>query len=87
MHRGLFPYTRLAYGTASAPAIFHRTIEQVMSGVPGTQVILDDMRVTGETDQEHLENLEMVFQRLSENSLKANVDQRTIGPVNARLIS
>ena len=74
-HRGLFRYTRLAYGTASAPAIFQRTIEQVMSGVPGTQVILDDMIVTGKTDQEHLENFEMVFQRLSENGLKANVEK------------
>ena len=46
-----------------------------MSGVPGTQVILDDMIVTGKTDQEHLENLEMVFQRLSENGLRANVEK------------
>ena len=45
-HRGLFRCTRLAYGTASAPAIFQRAIEQVMAGVPGTQVILDDMMVT-----------------------------------------
>ena len=75
MHRGIFRYTRLAYGTAPAPAIFQRTIEQVMSGVPGTQVILDDMIVTGKTDQEHLENLELVFQRLSENGLKANVEK------------
>ena len=27
-----------------------------MSGVPGTQVILEDMIVMGKTDQEHLEN-------------------------------
>ena len=74
-HRGLFRYTRLAYGTAPAPAIFQRTIEQVMSGVPGTQVILDDMIVTGKTDQEHLDNLELVFQRLSENGLRANVEK------------
>ena len=74
-HRGLFRYTRLAYGTASAPAIFQSTIEQVMSSMPGTQVILDDMIVTGKTDQEHLENLKMVFQRLSENGLKANVEK------------
>ena len=74
-HKGLFRYTRLAYGTASAPAIFQRTIEQVMAGIPGTQVILDDMIVTGKTDQEHLENLELVFQHLSENGLRANVEK------------
>ena len=74
-HRRLFHYTRLAYGTASAPAIFQRTIEQVMSGVPGTKVILDNMIVTGKTDQEHLENLETVFQCLSGNGLKANVEK------------
>ena len=39
---GLFRYTRLAYGIASTPAIFQPTIEQVMAGILGTQVILDD---------------------------------------------
>ena len=44
--------------------------------MPGTQVILDDMIVMGKTDQEHLENLEMVFQGLSENAEKCKFSKR-----------
>lgn len=71
-HRGLFRYNRLVFGVASAPAIFQRTIEQVMQGVPGLQVMLDDILITGKTDEEHLRNLEMALQRLSTCGLRAN---------------
>ena len=74
-HRGLFRYNRLVFGIASAPAISQKTIEQVMQGVPGTQVILDDMIITGKSDTEHLQNLEMALQRLSESGLKANSEK------------
>ena len=35
---------------------------------------MGDMIVVGKTEQGHLEKLEMVFQCLSEKSLKANVE-------------
>ena len=74
-HRGLFRYNRLVFGIASSPAIFQKTIEQIMQGVPGTQVILDDMIITGKSDEEHLRNLEMVLQKLQENGLRANAQK------------
>ena len=74
-HRGLFRYNRLVFGIASSPAIFQKTIEQIMQGVPGTQVILDDMIITGNSDKEHLQNLDMALQRLCESGLKANPEK------------
>lgn len=74
-HRGLFRYNRLVFGIASSPAIFQKTIEHVMQGVPGTQVILDDMIITGKSNKEHLQNLEVVLQRLSNSGLRANPDK------------
>ena len=71
-HRGLFRYNRLVFGIASSPAIFQKTIKQIMQNVPGKQVILDDIIITGKSDEEHLQNLEMVLQRLQENGLRAN---------------
>ncbi|XP_048775178.2 uncharacterized protein K02A2.6-like [Ostrea edulis] len=74
-HRGLYRYNRMAFGIASAPAIWQRTIEQILQGVPGTQCILDDMVITGKTDEEHLQNLEKVLQRLSEYGLRENLNK------------
>ena len=74
-HRGLYRYNRMAFGIASAPAIWQRTIEQILNGIPGTQCILDDMIITGKSDDEHLQNLESVLKRLSEYNLKANLDK------------
>ena len=74
-HKGLFRYNRMCFGVASAAAIWQRTIEQVLQGLPGVQCILDDMIVTGSTDAEHLQNLENVVKRLDENGLKANLEK------------
>ena len=71
-HRGLFRYNRLAYGVASAPAIWQRTMEQVFQDIPGTQVMLDDIIVTGKTNEEHLSNLSQVLERIQEKGLKLN---------------
>ena len=53
-HKGLFQYNRLVFGVTSSPAIWQRAIDQVLQGIPGTQCILDDMIVSGKTDEEHL---------------------------------
>ena len=71
-HKGLFRYNRLVFGIASAPAIWQRTMEQILQGIPGVQCLLDDMIITGKTDAEHLANLEEVLERLQRYGLKAN---------------
>ena len=44
----------------------------VLEGIPHVQCILDDMIISGATDQEHLDNLEEVLSRLSKHGLRAN---------------
>ncbi|XP_021359256.1 uncharacterized protein K02A2.6-like [Mizuhopecten yessoensis] len=77
-HRGLFRYNRLVFGIASAPAIWQRTMEQVLQGIPGVQCIIDDMIITGRTDDEHLRNLAEVLGRLEKYGLHANIDKCNI---------
>ena len=74
-HKGLYRYNRLMFGIASAPAIFQRTIEQIMADVPGINIILDDMIITGDTDEEHLKNIEHALQKLDEHNLRVNPDK------------
>ena len=63
-HRGLYRYTRLPYGIASAPAIFQRVMDTILQGLPGVIYYIDDILVTGANDAEHLKNLEAVLKRL-----------------------
>ena len=62
-HKGLYQYNRLVFGVTSCPAIWQRAIDQVLQGVTDTQCILDDMIITGKTDEEHLEILEKLLKR------------------------
>ena len=74
-HKGLFKYKRLPYGIASAPALWQRAIEQVLQNIPSTQVIIDDIIVTGRNDTEHLHNLKLVMDRLLSYGLHVNLDK------------
>ena len=65
-HLGMFRYTRLPFGVAAAPSIFKRTMDNMIQGLPHVTVYLDDILVTGETEKEHLENLEDVLKRLAD---------------------
>ena len=69
-HRGLFRYQRLPFGVASAPAIFQRLMETLLQGLPGVCTYLDDILVTGTSDEEHFCNLSAVLQRLETSGMK-----------------
>ena len=71
-HQELYRYNRLVFGITSAPAIWQRSMDQILEGVEGTNCILDDMIIIGKDDKEHLENLEGVLKRLQANGLRAN---------------
>ncbi len=63
-HKGLFRYNRLPFGVSAAPSIFQRTMESLMQGLPHVVVYIDDILVTGPTQEEHLRTLDEVLNRL-----------------------
>ncbi|XP_036002862.1 uncharacterized protein K02A2.6-like [Fundulus heteroclitus] len=69
-HKGLFKYNRLAFGVASSPGIFQRTMDNLFQNLPHVAVYLDDILVTGSTEEEHVRNLDQVLRRLSEAGLR-----------------
>ncbi|XP_058128391.1 uncharacterized protein K02A2.6-like [Anopheles ziemanni] len=71
-HRGLYRPNRLMYGIASAPAIWQRQIEVILQGIEGVSVFLDDIKITGDTEQKHLRRLEEVLSRLNERGIRVN---------------
>ena len=60
IHRSLFRYTRLPFGISLAPGIFQRVIDSVINGIPGMVTYLDDILITGLTNEAHLQALEGV---------------------------
>ena len=69
-HKGLFTYNRLPFGISSAPSIFQRVMESLLQGIDGVCVYIDDILVTGQTDQQHLSRLVDVLKRLQQAGLK-----------------
>ena len=69
-HKGLYQYTRLPFGVASAPSIFQRTMENILQGLPHTCVYIDDILITGANDEEHIHNLEAVLSCLEKAGLR-----------------
>ena len=69
-HKGLYQYQRLPFGVASAPAIFQRTMENVLQGIPNVCAYLDDILISGPTTSAHLKNLEEVLARLESSGMR-----------------
>ncbi|PFX31971.1 Uncharacterized protein K02A2.6 [Stylophora pistillata] len=65
-HLGLYRYTRLPFGVAAAPAIFQQMIDKMLDGLTQTGGILDDLIVTGQNDEQHIENLHHTLKKFEE---------------------
>lgn len=76
-HKGLFRYNRLAFGVASAPAIYEKVMDQMLSGLPGVAWYLDDIICTGSTDQEHISNLRRVLARIKSYNFRIKLEKST----------
>lgn len=74
-HKGMFRYTRLPFGISSSPAIWQRFIDQVLAGLEHTCAIMDDVLVSGRDDDEHIKNLENVFERFRKYGLRLKAEK------------
>ena len=68
--KGLFQYTRLPFGVSSAPAVFQKTMETILQGMPQVICYLDDILITGCTEAEHASILEEVLSRLQAHGVR-----------------
>ena len=59
--RGFFRYNHLPFGISAAPGTFQRTLKSLLQGIKNCVVYLDDILITGATNEEHLLTLDEVF--------------------------
>ncbi|CAL9706462.1 unnamed protein product [Knipowitschia caucasica] len=76
-HDGLFQFTRVPFGLASAPSAFQKMMETILKDLPGVQNYLDDIIIYGASREEHDLRLQAVLNRLSEASLQINFGKST----------
>ena len=78
-HQGLYRYTRLPFGVASAPAVFQWATDSILQGMSHVICYIDDILITGTaaaehdnnlTAAEHDNNLEEVLKRLQEHGVR-----------------
>lgn len=58
-----------------AAAIWQRTIKTILKCIPGTNVFLDDIKITAPNDEEHLRILDLALDRLDKHNIKVNLDK------------
>lgn len=69
-HKGLYKYERLPFGVKTAPAIFQKIMDTMLSGLDFTIAYLDDILVKSESIEEHKHHLHKVFKRIKSYGFK-----------------
>ena len=76
---GTYRFKRLPFGVSSAPEVFHKYMTQVLEGLEGVEVFIDDILVHGGSREEHDSRLRQVLSKLSQCGSKLNVAKCQIG--------
>merc|ERR1711911_51101 len=76
---GLFVFPRCPFGLKNAGQDFQRLMDQILGDVPHTFVYLDDILIASSTLEEHLQDLERVFNILNQNGLVINRKKCVLG--------
>ena len=85
-HCGLYRFRRLPFGIACAPEVFQRVVSDIIAGLSGVIVYIDDILVYGSTSEEHAERLQAVRKRLQAANLKLNLGKCQIGKTKVKYL-
>ena len=67
---GKFKFNRVPFGLSQAPAYFQHLMFLILRGLKNAFAYMDDILVFSKTEEEHLEHLRQVFERLDGAKLK-----------------
>uniref|UniRef100_A0A8R1EBF5 Reverse transcriptase domain-containing protein n=3 Tax=Caenorhabditis japonica TaxID=281687 RepID=A0A8R1EBF5_CAEJA len=77
-HRGLYQYQRLPFGAKTAPMVFQRIMDKMITGLSGVTAYLDDVIIVGRDEKEHNENLFELFQRIAEYGFRVKLEKCSV---------
>lgn len=68
--RGLYEFIRMPFGLKNSPNTFQRLMDELVRGLPGVFVYMDDLLVFGKDQGQHLSHLRQLFSRLEKFGMK-----------------
>lgn len=77
--RGLMRFKRLMFGINCAPEIFQRIMTEMLIGIEGIIVYIDDVVVSGRSQEEHDARLREVLAVLKDNNAMLNKEKCVFG--------
>ena len=72
---GRYRFTRMPFGIRSASEVFQKRNEEAFSGIPGIQIVADDMIIAAKSTEEHDIILTQVLQRAEERNITFNFEK------------
>lgn len=66
---GKYRFRRMPFGLCNAPAEFQRLMDRVLEDIQSAEAYIDNVVVTSQSWEEHLDHLQAVFTRLKEAGL------------------
>lgn len=70
---GSYVWNVMPMGMSNSPAAFQRLMDSIFRDLPFVSMYFDDCIIHSHTPEEHLQHLEVVFQRLQQHSLLARL--------------
>jgi cleavage and polyadenylation specificity factor subunit 1 len=76
---GLWEFLRMPFGLRNAGQSFQRFMDEVLAGLDFAFCYLDDILIASSTEDEHLQHLQQVLQRLQQYGLVLNMEKCELG--------
>lgn len=76
---GLYEFTRMPFGLRNASQTFQRFMHKVLEGLDYCFPYMDDVLVASESEEEHKEHLNVVFERFDTFGLLLNINKCVFG--------
>ena len=76
---GRYRFKRLPFGLVCAQDYFQMQMDQIFEGIQGVTPLVDDVLISGSTQEEHDMTLRQALERAKERKLKLNPEKLTVG--------
>lgn len=83
---GCYRFARLPFGLCNAPDIFQGALEQILSGIKGVMIYLDDILIFARKRADHDEILKEVKKALDSHGVRLNMDKCQFGKKSVKFL-